>query len=75
MYAAARALKTHGKSDHEAGKPLTLNELAFKKRRKKNKSDIPTRATTVFLKSYYNRNKEASFNKFVGFKLNSTITV
>lgn len=61
MYAAARALKTHGKADLVSEKPLTLTELAFRRRRKKNKSDIPTHATTLFLKSYYSRNKEASF--------------
>lgn len=64
MFAAARALNTHGKGgDLTSGirEPLTLSEVAFRKRKKKRKPKLPTYASTYFLKTYYAANKEVNF--------------
>lgn len=66
MYAASRALKpAHTVRSTGVREPVNLNEVAFKRRRKKEKIKRrpPTHATTYFLKSYYNRNKEVSLIK------------
>lgn len=62
MYAAARALKSHGDGAGVQTDPLTLNEVAFRRPNKKDKIKPPAYATTYFLKTYYNRNKEANLS-------------